>query len=103
MPRSAPPLADLNHIGPGEPHPTRIADIRKWMQAIANSADAPVAGIALILTASGTLEAAVRGIEPEHADLVLAQLAELHASLKAWADSQNVPQLQLCNVVRLQP
>lgn len=71
------------------------------MLAKANAPDAPVAGLALTITASGQIEAAVRGIEPEHADLVLERLDEISASLRAWADANNQPQLALCKVLRL--
>jgi hypothetical protein len=67
----------------------------------ANAADAPVAGLALTITASGQIDAAVRGIEPEHADLVLERLEEISNSLRAWADAVNQPQLPLCEVLQL--
>lgn len=101
MPRSAPHLADLLHTPIPEPHPSRIADIRAWMIAAATAPDAPVAGLALTITVSGQIEAAIRGIEPEHADLVLEQLDELCAKLRAWATANNQPQLPLCDVFPL--
>lgn len=99
MPKSAPPLAELTHLQIPEPHPSRVADIRRWMVAAAQSPDAPVAGLALTITASGQIQTAVRGIEPEHADLVLERLDEIRALLKAWADAAQAPQLPLCSVL----
>lgn len=71
------------------------------MVASAQAPDAPVAGLALTITASGQIHAAVRGIEPEHADLVIERLDELRASLHAWAEAVQAPQLPLCSVLRL--
>ena len=101
MPRSATPRANLLRTPTPEPNPSRINDIRRWMIAAATAPDAPVAGLALTITVSGQIEAAVRGIEPEHADLVLEQLEELCASLRAWAQANNQPQLPLCDVFPL--
>jgi hypothetical protein len=94
-------IADLAHIDPSSPHLSRITDIRAWMIAQAGADDSPVAGLALTISASGQIEAAVRGIEPEHADLVIEHLDRLRASLEAWAASERPPQLPLCTVLRI--
>lgn len=86
-----------------EPDLSRVVDIRKWMISQATAQDPPVAGLALTISASGQLDAAVRGIEPEHADLVIEQLDRLRASLQAWADAACAPQSSLCKVFRIDP
>ena len=95
------PLADLSHIHAPEPNPSRVGDIRRWMLAQAGAADAPVAGLALTISASGQIQSAVRGIEPEHADLVIEHLERLRTSLQAWVDTAQAPQLPLCTVLPL--
>jgi hypothetical protein len=95
------PLADLSHIHTPKPNPSRVGDIRRWMLAQAAASDAPVAGLALTISASGQIQAAARGIEPEHADLVIAQLDSLRTSLQAWVESEQAPQLPLCSVLHL--
>lgn len=101
MHESAPAVADLSHIKTPDAHPTRIADIRRWMLAQAAAPDAPVAGLALTISAAGQIKSAVRGIEPEHADLVIEHLDRLRASLQAWAESVQAPQLPLCTVLHI--
>ena len=64
----------------------------------AGAQDPPVAGLALTISASGRIDTAVRGIEREHADLVIEQLDHLRASLQAWVAA---PQPPPCEVLRL--
>lgn len=69
------------------------------MLVTAQADDAPAAGLALIITTSGRIDLTVRGIEPEHADLVLERLDALAASLRSWSAQVNAPQLPLCDVL----
>lgn len=66
-----------------EPHPTRTHAIRQWHLEQIGHDNPAVALLAVAVTASGLVVTKGRGIDPIHAEIVLEELDNVRAVLKA--------------------
>lgn len=67
----------------GEPHPERIAHLRKWHIDQATIEPPSVAALHIAITADHQIRTAGVALEPEHADVLLAELSRIEDLLRA--------------------
>ena len=77
-----------------DPHPERVASIRRWHADQAISERQPVALIAMTLADDNTITTSLVGMEPEFARSMLEALYSLTSSIEAHANEYR-PELEL--------
>ena len=70
------------------PHPDRVQTIKTWhLTQAANTSQEPVALLNLVITAAGEVECTGLGIEPAHAQVLLAEMEKIRERLEAFCGS----------------
>lgn len=66
-----------------DPHRARKAELRQWFTDQAHELAGHVAGVSIAITGDGMVNTSGRGIEPEHAAVILEELKGVAARLEA--------------------